>query len=471
MSNHLSVATEGDTVKDVDLAERLPKATKTADAPQEKAKAPKVETAPISARGTILLGLAVVGTTFFGAGVWASTAPLASAVNAPGTVIIAGKRRTIQHLEGGIIKELHVREGQEVEAGQVLITLDPTQANATVMRLRNQLDTQLALEARLNAERNGDDAVTFPEELTARADDPKVSQILAGQRQEFDERRKTLVGTVELLQQKILQLDRIIDGLKSQRVSKEDQVGLIQEELGALQILLKKGLTNKSRVLELQRGSAQLNGDIGDIVAQIGRSEQQISEANMQIIQTSQQFREEVVAQLRETESKGADLRQQLLVAKDIVGRQEIRAPQSGTIQTLAVTTIGGVIAPGEVLMEIAPKDGNFLVEAQVSPLDIDNVSVGQEAEVRFSALDLRTTPVVMGKVISRSGDRIEAPNRSPFFRVQVETPPSEMKKLDSRKLQAGMPAEVLIQTGERTLINYLVKPLTDQLSRGMNEQ
>ena len=471
MSNHLSVATEGDTVKDVDLAERLPKATKTADTPQEKAKAPKVEAAPISARGTILLGLAVVGTTFFGAGVWASTAPLASAVNAPGTVIIAGKRRTIQHLEGGIIKELHVREGQEVEAGQVLITLDPTQANATVMRLRNQLDTQLALEARLNAERNGDDAVTFPEELTARADDPKVSQILAGQRQEFDERRKTLVGTVELLQQKVLQLDRIIDGLKSQRVSKEDQVGLIQEELGALQILLKKGLTNKSRVLELQRGSAQLNGDIGDIVAQIGRSEQQISEANMQIIQTSQQFREEVVAQLRETESKGADLRQQLLVAKDIVGRQEIRAPQSGTIQTLAVTTIGGVIAPGEVLMEIAPKDGNFLVEAQVSPLDIDNVSVGQEAEVRFSALDLRTTPVVMGKVISRSGDRIETPNRSPFFRVQVETPPSEMKKLDSRKLQAGMPAEVLIQTGERTLINYLVKPLTDQLSRGMNEQ
>jgi len=248
-------------------------------------------------------------------------------------------------------------------------------------------------------------------------------------------------------------------------------VAFIQEELGALQILLKKGLTNKSRVLELQRAGAQLSGDIGDIVAQIGRSEQQISEAEMQIIQTRQQFREEVVAQLRETESKSADLRQQLLVATDIIGRQEIRAPQSGTIQTLAVTTIGGVISPGEVLMEIAPEDGNFLVEAQVSPLDIDNVSVGQEAEVRFSALDLRTTPVVMGKVISRSGDRIEMPNRSPFFRVQVETPPEEMKKLDSRKLQAGMPAEVLIQTGERTLMNYLVKPLTDQLSRGMNEQ
>lgn len=248
-------------------------------------------------------------------------------------------------------------------------------------------------------------------------------------------------------------------------------MAFIQEELGALQILLKKGLTNKSRVLELQRAGAQLSGDIGDIVAQIGRSEQQISEAEMQIIQTRQQFREEVVAQLRETESKSADLRQQLLVATDIIGRQEIRAPQSGTIQTLAVTTIGGVISPGEVLMEIAPEDGNFLVEAQVSPLDIDNVSVGQEAEVRFSALDLRTTPVVMGKVISRSGDRIEMPNRSPFFRVQVETPPEEMKKLDSRKLQAGMPAEVLIQTGERTLMNYLVKPLTDQLSRGMNEQ
>jgi len=471
MSNHLSVATEGDTAKDVDLAERLPKTTQTADSSQSANKEPKGITAPISARGTILVGLAVVATTFFGAGVWASTAPLASAVNAPGTVFVAGKRRTVQHLEGGIIKELHVREGQEVDAGELLITLDPTQANATIMRLRNQLDTQLALEARLNAERNGDETLVFPDELLDRADDPKVSQILTGQRQELDERRKTLVGTVELLQQKILQLDRIIDGLKSQRVSKEDQVAFIQEELGALQILLKKGLTNKSRVLELQRAGAQLSGDIGDIVAQIGRSEQQISEAEMQIIQTRQQFREEVVAQLRETESKSADLRQQLLVATDIIGRQEIRAPQSGTIQTLAVTTIGGVISPGEVLMEIAPEDGNFLVEAQVSPLDIDNVSVGQEAEVRFSALDLRTTPVVMGKVISRSGDRIEMPNRSPFFRVQVETPPEEMKKLDSRKLQAGMPAEVLIQTGERTLMNYLVKPLTDQLSRGMNEQ
>ena len=247
---------------------------------------------------------------------------------------------------------------------------------------------------------------------------------------------------------------------------------MIREELDARwKACLRKGLTNKSRVLELQRGSAQLGGEIGEISAQIGRSQQQISEADMQIIQTRQQFREDVVSQLRNAESRAADLRQQLLVADDISKRLDILAPQSGTVQNLVVSTIGGVIAPGEILMEIAPKDGDFLVEAQVSPLDIDSVTLGQPAEVRFSALDLRTTPVVMGKVVSRSGDRIEQNNRAPYFRVQVETPPEEMAKLQGRPLQAGMPAEVLIQTQERTLMNYLTKPLTDQIMRGMNEQ
>ncbi|WP_082660083.1 HlyD family type I secretion periplasmic adaptor subunit [Aureimonas sp. AU40] len=427
--------------------------------------------APVSARGPIIAGIVIIGVTFFGAGVWASTAPLASAVTASGTVTLAGKRRSIQHLEGGIIKSLHVREGQEVQAGDVLVTLDETQANAAVVRLRTQLDTQLAMQARLIAEQSGKESISFPSDLEQRNTDAKVQEILAGQRQEFDERRKTLFGTVDLLQQKITQLQRTIDGLTAQRKSRETQVKLIREELAALEGLLRKGLMNKSRVLELQRGSAQLDGEIGDVTAQLGRAQQQISEAQMQIIQTQQQFREDVVSQLRTAESRAADLQQQLFVASDISKRLEILAPQSGTVQNLVVTTVGGVISPGEVLMEIAPKEGDFLVEAQVSPLDIDNVSIGQEAEVRFSALDLRTTPVIMGRVVSRSGDRIEPNNRAPYFRVQVETPPGEMKKLQGRQLQAGMPAEVLIQTSERTLMNYLTKPLTDQLRRGMNEQ
>lgn len=427
--------------------------------------------APISARGPILAGLVIIGVTFFGAGVWASTAPLAAAVNAPGTVILAGKRRAVQHLEGGIVKSLHVREGQEVVAGDVLMTLDETQANATVVRLRTQLDTQLALQARLIAEQSGQEAISFPSTLIERDTDAKVQEILAGQRQEFEERRKTLVGTVDLLQQKITQLQRTIDGLEAQKTSRESQVTLIREELTALESLLRKGLMNKSRVLELQRGAAQLDGEIGDVTAQIGRAQQQISEAQMQIIQTQQQFREDVVSQLRNAESRAADLQQQLLVASDISKRLDITASQSGTVQNLVVTTVGGVISPGEVLMEIAPKEGDFLVEAQVSPLDIDNVTLGQTAEVRFSALDLRTTPVIMGKVVSRSGDRIEPNNRAPYFRVQVETPPEEMSKLQGRSLQAGMPAEVLIQTSERTLMNYLTKPLTDQIMRGMNEE
>lgn len=433
---------------------------------------PEGERAPASARGTITAGLAIILATFFGAGVWAATAPLASAVTAPGTVIFAGKRRAIQHLEGGIVSEIHVLEGDQVKGGDLLVTLDETQAMATVSRLRTQLDTQLSLEARLLAEQSDAEEVKFPEELIERNDDPHVQSILAGQRQEFDERRKSLNGTIDLLQQKISQLGRTIEGLEAQKTSKREQIALIREELEALQSLLDKGLANKSRVLEVRRNASQLAGEIGEITAQIARSEQQISEANMQIIQTRQTFREDVVSQLRTAESKASDLRQQLLVANDVSKRLAIIAPQSGTIQNLAVTTVGGVIAPGEVLMEIAPEKGDFLVEAQVSPLDIDNVSIGQDAEVRFSALDLRQTPVVIGKVVSRSGDRIvEQSNRPPYFRVQVRTPPEEMSKLNGRALQAGMPAEVLIQTGERTLINYLTKPLTDTIARGMNEK
>ncbi|KQT68916.1 MULTISPECIES: HlyD family type I secretion periplasmic adaptor subunit [unclassified Aureimonas] len=453
----------------VDLARRLPVATK-GRAPQGREALSDAVTAPVSARGTILAGLAIVATTFFGAGVWATTAPLASAVTAPGTVVYAGKRRSVQHLEGGIVRTPHVLEGQEVKEGDLLLTLDPTQSDATLARIRNQLDVQLATEARLTAEQRGLETIAFPKDLLDRRGEEAVDKAMSGQTQEFDERRKTILGTVDLLDRKVGQLERTIEGLKAQQDSKERQVQLIREELGSLQGLLRKGLTNKSRVLELQRGAAQLDGDIGDIVSQIGRAEQQISEARMQTLQVRQQFREDVVAQLRTAESKGADLQQQYLVAKDVQGRMDIRAPQSGTVQNLVATTVGGVIGAGQLLMEIAPKSGAFLVEAQVSPLDIDNVSIGQAAEVRFSALDLRTTPVVMGRVVSRSGDQIESPNRAPYFRVQVETPPEEMNKLGGRQLQAGMPAEILIQTRERTLMNYLTKPLTDQLARGMNE-
>ena len=247
---------------------------------------------------------------------------------------------------------------------------------------------------------------------------------------------------------------------------------MIEDELEGLQSLLDQGLTSKSRVLERRRQSMQLDGDTGDITAQISRARQQIAETELQIIQARQTFREEVVSQLRETEAQVSDLQQQLLVAQDVSKRLFIYAPQSGTVQNLAVSTIGGVIAPGEVLMEIAPETGDFLVEAQVSPLDIDNVTIGQLAEVRFTALDLRSTPVILGEVVARSGDHItDQSNRPPYYRVMVKTSPEEIKKLEDQTLQAGMPADILIQTRERTLLNYLTKPLTDVIARGMNEK
>lgn len=431
-----------------------------------------VKAPPSSIRKSVIAGLLIVLLTFFGAGVWAATAPLASAVTASGLLVVIGRHRTVQHYEGGIVKSIHVHEGDVVKAGDLLVSLDPTPARAMVDRLQSQLDVQLAIRDRLHAEMFGKEEIRFDQILMERKHLPGPSTVMDVQIKEFNERRKSLTGTVDVLEQRIEQLNSSIQGLQAQRASKLEQQGLIVERMDSLSGLLDKGLVRRAEILELKRASAELTGDIGEIDAEVARAGEQIGEARLQIIQTNQEFREKVVAQLAETETRIVDLKQQLIVAKDVLKRIDIIAPIGGVVQNVNVTTIGGVIGSREPLMEIAPKSDKLLVEAHVSPIDIDKVNIGQEAEVRFSALDLRTTPSIFGTVETISGDRIvEQGNRPPYYRVQIETTPAELKKLNGQKLQAGMPAEVLIKTRDRTLFNYLSKPLADAMSRGMREE
>jgi HlyD family type I secretion membrane fusion protein len=423
--------------------------------------------------GVFGFGLAVVLIAFVGLGGWAAVAPLASAIPAPAVLSVKGERKQIQHLEGGIVEKILVEEGEHVEKDQLLVLLDPIQAGATTSRIRLQIDQQLAITARLKAELADAPEVEFPDELLSRADDPQVMQIIATEKDQFEARRESFNGQISILEQRITQLQDQIRGLQVQRQSRLDQLKIFADEVVGLRELYEKGYTPRTQVLAVERAMESLKGARGSDDAEIAQVRNSIGESETQIISLKQRFREDAVSQLRENQANIADLRARMIVAQDILRRVEIRAPQSGIAQNVKTHTVGGVVRAGEVLMEIAPQNEELLVEAKVSPSDIDGVTIGQEAEVRFSALNLRETPIIIGTVRSVSGDRlIDETNRQPYFLARVEVSPEERAKLgDGARLSAGMPAEVLINTGERTALQYLLKPLTDALARGLTEE
>lgn len=427
---------------------------------------------PSNARPAIIAGLLIVGITFVGFGGWAASAPLSSGVTGIGSVVFEGRRQVVQHLEGGIVAGIHVREGDIVEQGEMLVRLDPTQTVSRVTRIQNQLLTNQAQAARLRAEAANLSEIDFPETLLEREGSDSVAEVLQRERTIFEERQQSLAGQLELLEQKSIQLRREIEGLDAQAAGNAEQIVLVNREIEDLRPLLEDGLVQRPRVTGLQREAARLRAANGEIAARRARANEAIAEAQLQAEQTLQRFREEVVALLRETENQIADLQQQLVSAMDILNRIEIRAPQGGIAQNVNVTTVGAVLQPGEELLEIAPMSDRLLVEARVAPQDIDSVTIGQQAEVRLSALNLRRTPAVFGDVLAVSGDKIvDARLQTEYFLVQVNVPPSELGKLGDQRIQAGMPAEVVFPTGERTLLDYIVKPLTDALHRGLQEQ
>jgi HlyD family secretion protein/epimerase transport system membrane fusion protein len=426
-----------------------------------------------SSRNVIVFGLVVVAAIFLGLGAWSATAPLARAISATATLTVKGERKKVQHFEGGIVGSLHVTEGQTVQEGDLLVALDPLQANASVARHDGQLDQALARQARLESELRGESSIVLKGQFLERIqNDKKVFKVVEAEQKHLTARRETQDGRINILRQRTSQLGNEIEGLEIQRNARIEQLEIFKNELIGLRELHAKGFYPKAKLLAVERAIVDLRGAAGNDQALIARAKSAQGEAGNQIINVKQRFREEVVKELRDSQIEISDLNERLLVAKDIQKRVEIKAPRSGIVQGIQVHTIGGVVKPGDLLMEIAPQDDDLIVNAQVMPTDIDSLQIGQKAEVRLTALNTRTTPAIYGFVVSVSGDRlINSITNAPYFLSRIEIPLSEKAKLGTIKLTAGMPADVLIQTGERTALDYLIKPMTDAFARGLNEE
>ena len=425
-----------------------------------------------SPRGWILAGLVVVLLAFGGLGAWATLAQLSGAVIAPGFITVQSNRKTVQHLEGGIVTALLVRDGDAVEAGQLLIQLDRTRAQASVAILEGELDLLRSREARLRAERDGGPEIAFPPELVARArKDANVADLVRGQQLLFEARRASLDGESELLAQRVGQYEDEIAGLGQQSLSKDRQIEIVEDELEGLHALYERGFESRRRINELERLAEQLRGELGAHTTATARAENAIAEANLRIVQLRKEFREQVVKELDEVQARIFDVSERRIAAADRMTRLQIRAPMSGIVVGMRAHTVGGVIGPGEPLLDIVPAGDELVIEARMRPEDIDKVRVGQTAVVRLSAFDRRTTPELEGTVIAASADRmVDETTGAAFFLVRSRLSEGELDKLDGLQLVPGMPAETFVQTGSRTVLSYLLKPLSDGVARALRE-
>ncbi len=423
-------------------------------------------------RGPVTLGLAVVFLFFGVFGAWAALAPLQSAAIAPGVVSVDSSRKTVQHLEGGIVGEIRVREGDEVQAGQILIKLDEVQAMATSELLRGRLITAASLQARLEAERRGKDQIEFPDWLAAETEDATAKEVMAAQYSIFEARREALSGQVAILNQRIAQFDEEIGGLEGQIAAEDRQIRLIAEEVRDLQQLVKKGLARRPRLLELERQAAEIQGSRHQNQARLARVRQQIGEAKLRISELKTQRDNEIVEELREVQSELLDLTERMRAASDVLARTEIRAPISGTVVGLQVHTAGGVIAPRERLMDIVPSEDSLIVEARVNPIDIDVVRQGLPARVIFSAFSQRNQLPLDGIVTSVSADSLlDDRSGESYYLARIALTGDFRAVLDGAELTPGMQADVIIVTGERTALQYLMKPLVQSFNRALREE
>jgi len=414
-------------------------------------------------------GYAIIIFTFVILGGWSAFARLDSAVTAPGSVAVETNRKSVQHLEGGIISEILVKEGQAVSEGQVLYRLDPTQAQASFEVQQNQLDYFLAQEARLIAERDGTDTIKWPPDLSS-SNRANVERAVADQLKQFADRRASLSGQIDLLNSKIDQYTKEIDGLTLEREGTIGQLKYIEEELRDLNVLLKDSLVQKSRVLALDREKSRLEGVIGRSTADEAKARSAISEAELQIRQARTKFAEDVAAAILEVRQKIADAREKLRVARDVFRRLDIVAPVSGSAQNLKVFTVGGVIKAGDTLLEIVPEHDSLIVQAHISPHDMDVVSPGMRAEVRFTSFQSTVVPIILGRLKSVSRDRIlDDVTHQPYFLANVVA--DDIPETIRNRLVAGMPADLVFPTGERTVLTYLVRPLRDRMSMALREK
>jgi HlyD family type I secretion membrane fusion protein len=426
----------------------------------------------LSAEKVIRTGMIVVGVFVIGFLGWAALAPLDSALVAQGVVVVETHRKTIQHLEGGIVNTIYVADGQKVAAGEPLVQLDDTEAKASLDLVRGQADALAAQQARLEAERDNATKIAFPPELLARTNDPKVAEAIRGEQNTFDTHRATLAKQQDIYNQRISENKRIIAGLVSQQNSVEQQSHLIGQESDSVQQLYNKGLSTLPRLLQLKRQAADLGGQHGQVSEKIAQVNLDSGEDELQIVNLRNQFLNDVVKDLRDVQTKRFEALDRLHAAKDIVARLRMTAPVAGKVVGLAVHTKGAVIRPGDTVLEIVPINDQLDVEAHVRPEDADDVHIGMMAKVNLGAYKQRRLPMITGTVTTISADRLtDQKTGQAYFNVEIAVDLNQLKDYPDIKLIPGMPVDVSLETGSRTALEYFIEPITAVFRHGMRER
>jgi HlyD family secretion protein len=425
-----------------------------------------------SIRMHLIVGLSVVVLLGGGLGGWASTAEISGALIAPGSIVVESSVQKVQHPTGGVVGEVRAHDGDLVKAGDIVVRLDDTVTKANLAIVTKNLNGLLARAARLQAEQQGLDKIAFPKALTDHADDPDARDVMASESKLFDVRTTGRTGQKAQLRERVTQLKEEIAGLVAQAQAKDQEIALVNKELVGVRQLYDQHLVQITRLTTLERDAARLAGEKAQYMASMAQAKGKITETELQIIQVDKDMVSDVSKDLRETNDKIGEFVERKVTAEDQLRRSDIRAPQDGMVEQSTVHTVGGVISAGDAIMMIVPQADDLQVEAKVNPQDIDKLQIGEKTLLRLSAFNQRTTPELNGEVIRVSPD-VTTDQRSgqSYYTIRVSMPPQEIARLGEVKLIPGMPVEAFVQTGDRTMLSYLIKPLRDQLMRAFRER
>jgi protease secretion system membrane fusion protein len=454
----------------LDLVKNLQAKLPVADAKEPDADAKALEAAARSSRGA-RMGLWVLGIGLGGFLLWAGFAPLDEGVPSPGLVAIDTKRKAVQHLSGGIVKEVLVKEGDRVQEGQVLVKLDPVMTRANYEAERQRYLGLRVIESRLRAEQAGQAKVAFHSDVLAVANDPQIRQSMMNQEQLFMSRRAALSADLQGMEESIQGQEGLITAYDGMLINRRNQLSLITEELNNTKGLVKEGYAPRNRQLELERMQSESTSGVMELQGNTIRAKRAIGELRQRMVARQQEYRKEIESQLTDISREAASEEQKLHAVTEELGRTDIKAPVAGQVVGLAFQTVGGVVGPGQKLMDIVPVDEALLIEAHVAPHLVDKIHTGLPVDVRFSSFANSPQLVVQGKVASISGDLLTEQNGAPYFLARVAVTAEGYKKLGKRTMQPGMPVELVFITGERTMLTYLLHPLTKRLAASMKEE
>lgn len=425
-----------------------------------------------SPKPVALAGYVLIFITFGVLGSWAAVAKLDSAVVAPATIQLEGNRRVVQHFEGGIVEDILVSEADAVEQGQVVLRLSSVEARSNLDVFSTRLDVARLIEARLLAERALDEAANFPKDVLSK-NLKTIQDVIADQRDLFEDRRSILKSQADILTARVDQINLQVEGLELQKSAYERRIVNYTKMLDRMRKGESQGLIQSNTLSQREDELIEIEASLGQVISEIGQAQASVGETELQMLQLTQEYRERANTELEQIRAEISELQERRKVALDILDRTEIRAPGSGTIQNLKVHTVGAVVRPGEDLMELVPEDEELIINARVSPIDKDNVAPGLSTEVRFTAFKSKLTPIMLGSVDTVSGDVItpDNPNEPPYFLARVVVDEDDIPEEIKDRLTAGMPADVIITTGERTVANYIVSPLMDAVRKSLIEE